>query len=235
MKHLSIIIPVFNEEETITEVVTAVDQVTLPGWKKEIIVIDDGSLDGTQKKVSQLKRTIPVKLIVHPTNKGKGQAVQSGMKQASGEYILIQDADLEYSPSDIPRLLKPVEEGMSQVVYGTRLKRRPNLTRDERTLRFFFHYVGNRSLSFLLSLLYGHSLTDIETGYKLFPKDAVNNMKLISKGFEFEPEITIKLLKSGFSIQEVPIRTNPRGYDKGKKLQTIPDGIKALRMILQHI
>ena len=152
MRRLSILIPVFNEEKTIAEILTAVDQIKLTHWNKEIIIIDDGSRDKTQEMVAQLKKTIPVKLIIHPKNMGKGKAIQSGMKVAKGEYILIQ-ADLEYSPSDIPRLLEPIEEGIAQVVYGTRLKRLPNLKRDERTPRFFLHYLGNRSLSLLVSLL----------------------------------------------------------------------------------
>jgi dolichol-phosphate mannosyltransferase len=235
-KKLSIIIPVYNEEASIRTVLKKLEELDLSPWKKEIIVVDDGSRDKTAKLLKEIIPTMEeAKVLQHKKNKGKGAAVQTGMSEANGEYILIQDADLEYNPSDIPSLLAPIDKMKSQVVYGTRLNRLPNFRREERTPRFFLHYLGNRSLSLLLSLLYKHTLTDIETGYKVFPKKAVTKMKLYSRGFEFEPEITIKLLKKGYTIHEVPITTNPRGYEKGKKLRTIPDGIKALRMILSHI
>jgi len=257
---LSIIIPVFNEEETVLTVITAVNKLSLSQWDKEIIIVDDGSTDATASIISgvippaggqmsrpkddqpfepeahgPLVQAENVKFFQHKKNLGKGAAVQTGIKRATGEYILIQDADLEYDPKQIPFLLAPIQERKAEIVFGTRLKRLPNFTRDEKTLRFFIHYLGNRMLSLLVSVLFGQWLTDIETGYKVFPKKVVKNLNLHSRGFEFEPEITVQLIKLGYKIYEVPIRTSPRGYEKGKKLRTVPDGIKALRMILQQL
>lgn len=231
---LSIIIPVFNEESTIRSVVESVNTVVLPYWAKEVIIIDDGSTDNTAETVkSLLLKHKNARLIRLEKNSGKGTAVIRGIKAAKGEYILIQDADLEYNPRQIPLLLLPIQQNKAHVVYGTRLRRLPNLKRDENTPRFLIHYLGNRLLSFLVSALYGQWLTDIETGYKVFPKNSVKRLRLTSRGFEFEPEITVQLMKHGYRIHEVPIKTTPRGYDKGKKLRTIPDGIKALMTILK--
>lgn len=234
MKSLSIIIPVYNEEHTIARVLSALNSIHLPAWKHEIIIIDDGSTDSTRKRIQNKLSLLPhASLIIHSKNSGKGTAVQSGMKKAKGEYILIQDADMEYSPGDISRLLKPIAEGRAEVVYGTRLNRLPNLKRDERTFRFLAHYFGNRILSLLVSILYAHPLTDIETGYKIFPRAIFKKANFTSRGFEFEPEITAKLLKSGYKITEIPITTNPRGYKEGKKLRTVPDGLHAVWTIVK--
>jgi dolichol-phosphate mannosyltransferase len=235
MKKLTILIPVYNEEETIAKVLKKVATIDTSPWVKEIIVIDDGSTDTTVRRITALKPDSMITLLRHKTNQGKGAAVRTGIKKARGDYILIQDADLEYDPHDIPALLRPIIEKRAEVVYGTRLKRLPNLLRDERTPRFLLHYLGNRALSFLTGVLYNHSLTDLETGYKVFPKRAVSDMELVARRFEFEPEITIKLIKKGYTIHEVPIRTNPRGYDKGKKLRTIPDGILAVKTIFRYL
>jgi hypothetical protein len=141
---------------------------------------------------------------------------------------------LEYDPKFIPDLIKPILTNKTQVVYGTRLNRWPHIGREERTIRFFIHYFGNRFLSFLVSVLYGTWVTDIETGYKVLPKKFIKQVHMFSHGFEIEAEITVQLLKKGYTIVEVPITTNPRGYDQGKKLETIPDGIKAVSMIVKH-
>ena len=159
---------------------------------------------------------------------GKGAAVRTGFKKASGDYIIIQDADLEYDPREITKLLKPIRDKKAQVVYGTRLKRLPNFTRDERNIRFFIQYTGNKFLSLMTSILYGQWITDMETCYKLFPKEALDKVELHARGFEFEPEITAKLLKKGYRILEIPISTNPRGFEQGKKLDPMRDGVKAL-------
>jgi len=227
---LSIIIPVYNEEKTIADVIKAVHAVELSGIQKEIIIVNDGSTDGTENEV---KKTLPtykdVQFLIHKTNRGKGAAVRTGIEKATGEYILIQDADLEYNPQDITKLLQPITQNSSvSVVYGTRLKRLPNFARDERTYRFFIQYLGNKFLSFVTSILYGQWITDMETCYKIFPKKAIDGISLRSRGFDFEPEITAKLLKKGYKIEEVPISTNPRGYDQGKKLHPIKDGTIAL-------
>lgn len=232
---LSIIIPVFNEEKTIEVLYSKVAAVSMPGIKKEIIIIDDGSTDKTRsvlKKLKQIHKEII--FITHDSNKGKGFAIQSGIKKASGDYCIIQDADLEYNPQEIPSLMAPIISGRSTVVYGTRLKRLPNFKRDERTVLFFMHYLGNRMLSFLTSILYGHWITDMETCYKVIPTKVIKNMQLSASRFDFEPEITAKLLKNGYKIYEIPIVTNPRGYTEGKKLHAVRDGIQAFWTLLRY-
>lgn len=233
---LTIIIPVFNEEDTVQRVLHVVNRVHLASWQKEIIIINDGSTDRTAQIIKELLPKLKnVHLITLDKNQGKGSAVIRGLREANGDYVLIQDADLEYDPSQIPLLLLPIQEKRAEVVFGTRLKRLPNLRRDERTFRFLAHYLGNRALSFLLSILYKQWITDIETGYKVFPKKAISGLSLSARGFEFEPEITIQLIKRGYKIYEIPIRTLPRGYDQGKKLRTVPDGFKALTMIFRKL
>jgi dolichol-phosphate mannosyltransferase len=231
---LSIIIPVFNEEKTIKHILERVENVSLKNVEKEIIIVDDGSTDQTPKIIKEIAKKNTHIFIRHKKNSGKGSAIQSGFHKATGDYILIQDADLEYDPSYIPSLLIPILKKKARVVYGTRLNRLPNITREERTLQFFIHYFGNRFLSFMVSILYGAWLTDIETGYKMIPKEFLNEMTILSKGFDIEAEITVKLLKKGYSISEVPIQANPRGYNEGKKLQTIPEGLRALKIILTY-
>lgn len=231
---LSIIIPVFNEETTILEVLERVDKTRVLNVNKEIIVVDDGSTDSTLKKVKNSTYFKKIKLIEQKRNSGKGSAVGAGIKKATGEYILIQDADLEYHPNFINRLIDPVRNGNAKVVYGTRLNRLPNLKRDEKIPLFLLHYFGNRFLSLITSLLYLSWLTDIETCYKLFPKKAVLGLNLKAKRFDFEPEITAKLLKKGYKILEVPISTVPRDYKHGKKLNTFKDGTIALVTLLKE-
>jgi len=232
---LSIIIPVYNEEKTIVEVLKRVDSLKIDGVEKEIIVIDDGSTDATASVISNFEFQISnFKKIQHQKNQGKGAAVKTGIKNATGDYVIIQDADLEYNPKDIERLVAPIKEKKAKVVYGTRLRRLPNLARDERTFQFLVHYFGNRFLSLLTSILYGQWLTDMETCYKLFPRKALDEIKLNARGFEFEPEITAKLLKRGYRILEIPISTNPRGYNEGKKLNTIRDGTIALITLFRY-
>lgn len=231
--NLSIIIPVFNEEKTIREVIKRVLALKIDGVNKEIIVVDDGSTDST-KILLKKNKSKAVKVVFHDNNLGKGSAVKTGIENSSGDYIVIQDADLEYNPLDIKKLTDEVSKNKAKVVYGTRLKRLPNFSRDERKPLFLIHYLGNRFLSLLTSILYGQWLTDMETCYKLFPKSAVGNMKLKARRFDFEPEITAKLLKKGYKILEVPISTIPRGYEEGKKLNTIKDGTVALWTLFKY-
>lgn len=238
MMKLSIIIPVFNEEKTILEILKRVINIKIPNIDKEIIIVNDGSTDAT---ASEIRNSIPIKsgrnfkIFRHTKNLGKGAAVRTGIQNATGDYIIIQDADLEYNPNDISRLIEPIKKNNGRiVVFGTRLKRLPNFLRDERTPRFFLHYIGNRILSFITSILYGQWITDMETCYKLFPKNAAYEMTLRSKRFDFEPEITSKLLKKGYRVVEVPITTNPRGYKEGKKLNTFKDGMIALWTLLKY-
>jgi len=234
MKKLSIIIPVFNEEKTISEIIKRVTEVDILGIEKQIIVVNDGSTDATAKALLNVPKAANLKIINQIKNQGKGAAVRTGIKNASGDYILIQDADLEYNPKEIEKLVKPVLGGESKVVYGTRLKRLPSFSKEERTPQFMLHYIGNKFLSLLTSILYGQWLTDMETCYKLFPKKAIEGANLRSRRFDFEPEITAKILKKGFSILEVPITTNPRGYDQGKKLNTVKDGTIALWTLIKY-
>lgn len=229
---LTIIVPVFNEEKTILKVLDRLSKVNIPSVEKEIIVVDDGSTD---KTVDQIKKSkLKMKFIQHRKNQGKGKAVRSGIEKATGDYIIIQDADLEYDPLFIQKLLLPILKKEAKVVYGTRLNRWPDFSKDERTLLFLLHYLGNRFLSLLTSILYGQWITDMETCYKLFPRAAIKGIALNSKSFDFEPEITAKLLKKGYKILEVPISTTPRGYEEGKKLNTIRDGSIALYSLIKY-
>lgn len=230
---LSIIIPIYNEEKTVATVIKRVIKVALPVTKKEIIIVDDGSSDKSKEIIKKMNLK-GIKFFSHKKNQGKGAAVITGMKKATGDYIIIQDADLEYDPKDIKKLLKALKEKKKPVVYGTRLNRLPNFSKDEKTFLFFSHYLGNKMLSLVTSMLYAHWLTDMECCYKLFPREAIVNMPLHARGFEFEPEITAKLLKKGYKIAEVPISTNPRGYDEGKKLNTFRDGFKAIWTLLKY-
>lgn len=230
---ISIIIPVYNEEKTIASVIEHVYATDI--GKKEIIVVNDGSIDGTKNAIEDCKKKYKNLIVIHHSkNLGKGSAVKSGIGKATGEYIIIQDADLEYNPEDIPNLLKPIKDKKAEVVYGTRLKRMPNFKRDERSFRFFSHYMGNKMLSFLTSVFYGQWVTDMETGYKVFPKKLVETMDLKARSFDFEPEITAKLMKRNYKIHEVSISTNPRNYKEGKKLHTIKDGCKALWTLVKY-
>lgn len=227
---LSIIIPVFNEEKTVDEILRKVYAVKLPySIKKEIIVIDDGSNDSSKFKVQNLKG---VKLISHSKNLGKGAAIRTGLKLAKGEVIIIQDADLEYDPNYYPLLLKPILENRADIVYGTRLINYPLKFWGKDKTILPTHLIANRFLTGLTNLLYDSNITDMETCYKVFRADALLGIKLKSSGFGFEPEITAKFLKKGFKIFEVPIRVKPRTHKEGKKINWT-DGFKAVFVLLK--
>ncbi|MDP2585504.1 MAG: glycosyltransferase family 2 protein [Candidatus Levybacteria bacterium] len=232
---LSIIIPVFNEEKTISQMLEKISGLEVDNVIKQVVIVNDGSTDRTKNEIeSFINKHSEIKIITHSKNQGKGAAIRTGIKNATGEYIIIQDADLEYNPQDIKKLIKPILDGISRVAYGTRLNRLPSFSMEERTPQFLLHYLGNKFLSLLTSILYGQWITDMETCYKLFPKKAVEDMRLNARGFEFEPEITAKLLKKGYKILEIPISTKPRGYDEGKKLNTVKDGFIALWSLLKY-
>lgn len=232
---LSIVIPVFNEQKTIETLLKAVAAVDISPVIKEIIVVNDCSTDNTAALLQGMKKKLKeLKIITHKKNQGKGAAVRTGMHHATGDYIVIQDADLEYNPQDYKKLLQPILEGKTEVVYGSRLQRLPHLKGEESRPQFLIHYFGNRILSLITSILYLQWITDMETCYKVFPRAFIEKTSIHGTGFEFEPEITAKLIKSGYKIQEVSIRTTPRGYEEGKKLQTIPDGIKALKTLVKY-
>ena len=231
---LSIIIPAYNEEKTIGIVLDRLQKVNLSDLKKEIIVVDDGSRDKTVRVVREKQKNFKeVILIEKSSNGGKGTAVTTGIKNAKGDLLLIQDADLEYNPEDIPRLLKPILNKKVKVVYGTRLRTDFKLFGKEKT-PLPFHFFGNKFLSLITSLLYGEAITDMETGYKAFTKDAIEGIDFKSRSFDFEPEITAKILKKGLKILELDIKIIPRGYDEGKKIHPIKDGAIALFTLLKY-
>jgi dolichol-phosphate mannosyltransferase len=232
---LSIIVPVFNETNTVSRVIRKLSALKIPKVQKEIIIVDDGSIDTTPSKIRKITARIKdVKTIFHQKNLGKGEAIKNGIKQATGDYIIIQDADLEYNPDLIPLLINPIQKRQTEVVYGTRLKHLPYFLTEEKTFLFLLHYLGNRIISLLMSIFYGQWITDIETGYKIFPKRALENINLEAKGFDFEPEITSKLLKSGYRILEIPISVYPRNYNEGKKFKTFKDGGIALWSVIKY-
>lgn len=232
---ISIIIPVYNEEETIGEIVSKVNEIDLPGKLiKEIIIVDDASTDDSIIKSQNLKLRIKnLKIISHIINKGKGAAIRTGLKNSTGDIILIQDADLEYDPNDYPRLIEPILSGRAKVVYGTRLKNYPVRIFGKKHTPFLTHYLGNKFLSLATRMFYSSKITDMETCYKVFSKEVIKNINIKSNRFEFEPEITAKILKAGYKIYEVPIKVKPRGYDEGKKI-TWRDGFLAIWTLIKY-
>jgi glycosyltransferase involved in cell wall biosynthesis len=220
IRKLSVIVPVFNERTTLVEVIRRMRTVELPdGIEREIIVIDDGSTDGTRDVLRQLGDST-VRVLKHETNRGKGAAVRTGLQVASGDYILIQDADLEYDPEDWPKMIAPVQRGRARVVYGSRFT-------GERRNMLFLHWVGNRLLSLVTNVLYNTTLSDMETCYKLVDRSLMLELGLRSDRFDIEPEITAKILRRRIRIYEVPISYMGREFDEGKKI-TWRDGFAAL-------
>jgi glycosyltransferase involved in cell wall biosynthesis len=220
MRKLSVIMPVYNERTTVVEVLRRMRTVELPdGIDREIIVVDDGSTDGTRDVLRQLHDST-VRVLWHKGNRGKGAAVRSGIEVASGDYVLIQDADLEYDPEDWPKLVAPVLRGRAQVVYGSRFT-------GERRNMLFLHWVGNRMLSLVTNVLYNTTLSDMETCFKLVDRNLLVDLKLRCNRFDIEPEITAKILKRKIRIYEVPISYTGREFDEGKKI-TWRDGFAAL-------
>src|SRR5512139_650942 len=205
---LSVIIPVYNEETTIQEILKQVRAVNLA---HEIIIVDDGSTDGTRALLKAEEQQPGTLVIYHEHNQGKGAAVRTGFDRAAGDIFLIQDADLEYDPRDYPMLLRPIEEGRVKVVYGSRFL-------GPRKAMLFWHMLGNKFLTLLTNVLYNTILSDMETCYKVFRADVIRDIPLRSRRFEFEPEITAKVLKRGHRIFEVPISYNGREYHEGKKI-----------------
>lgn len=224
--NLSVVIPVYNERETLADIVKAVLATELA---YEIILVDDGSTDGTRNLYPQLKELDEsIRVILHQKNLGKGGALQTGFQAAKGDVIIIQDADLEYDPRDYPAMIRPIKEGKAAVVYGSRFRGGPSKT------MFFMNMVGNKFLTLVANILYNTILTDIETCYKAFRADVIKSIPIRSRGFDFEPEITAKVLKRGHRIYEVPISYNGREYEEGKKIRPWRDGPIALWCLVKY-
>ncbi|MFN2138120.1 MAG: glycosyltransferase family 2 protein [Candidatus Promineifilaceae bacterium] len=223
---LSVIMPVFNERETL---VPAVKAVLAIDTVNELVIVDDGSTDGTRALYDEVT-ALDERVVVHlqKKNQGKGSAVRTGFEIAGGDILLIQDADLEYDPRDYPALVQPIEEGRAAVVYGSRFRGGPTKT------MFFWHMVGNKFLTLVTNVLYNTILSDMETCYKVFRADVIRDIPLRAKGFEFEPEITSKVLKRGHRIYEVPISYNGREFEEGKKLNPWREGPKAFYYLIKY-
>ena len=222
-KLLSVIVPVYNEHNTVGEIVRRMRLVDL-SIDLEIVVVDDGSVDGTDKVLAAIEDST-VRVVRHPANRGKGAAVRTGVAAARGDLVLFQDADLEYDPQDWPRLLAPVLLGRARVVYGSRYI-------GERETMTIPHWLGDRSLALLTTLLFNATVSDVETGYKLIDRVLLESLNLEAEGFDFEPEITAKLLRRHERIYEVPITYAGRALQEGRKF-TWRDGIKAARTLLR--
>jgi len=220
---LSIIIPAFNEASFLPEVMRRVEETP---YDKEIVVVDDCSTDGTREYLKGLDKD-RAKVILHEKNMGKGAALRNGIAVATGDVIIIQDADFEYDPKDYPALLAPIAEGKADVVYGSRFLGGPH------RVLFFWHYVGNTFITLISNIFTDLNLTDMETGYKVFRREVFKDIAIESNRFGFEPEITAKVAKRGFRIYEVPISYSGRSYQEGKKI-TWKDGVKALFTILKY-
>jgi glycosyltransferase involved in cell wall biosynthesis len=215
--------PVYNERDTIGEIIPRVLAVPL---RIDLIVVDDGSTDGTRDLLADLHKQFAFKLILQPGNGGKGAALRRGFGEVSGDLVVIQDADLEYSPEEFPELIALICQGRADVVFGSRFLGRHRVF-------LFTHYAGNRLLTLITNVLYNTMLTDMETCYKVMRTDVLRSMRLESDGFGIEPEMTAKIFKRGYRVYEVPITYDGRGYDEGKKI-TWRDGLVALWVLLKY-
>lgn len=225
---LSILMPVYNEAGTIHEIVSRVEAVDLGDVRKELIIVDDGSQDGTREVLKKMSEGSPHKIYFHGQNMGKGAALRTALTYAEGDIILIQDADLEYDPAEYTELVKPILEGRADVVYGSRLSG----AKVARAFNFW-HYIGNKMLTFITNVLYNSILSDMETCYKVFRADVIKNFQIKSNKFDFEPEITAKVLKRKYKLYEMPISYYGRDFSEGKKI-TWRDGFSAIWALIKY-
>jgi glycosyltransferase involved in cell wall biosynthesis len=220
---LSVVMPVYNERETIDEII---DRVLAVPMRVELVVVDDCSKDGTREHLAELQKQHGFTLLLQERNQGKGAALRRGFSAVNGDLVVIQDADLEYSPEEFPQLVELIVEGRADVVYGSRFLGRHRVF-------LYTHYLGNRLLTFLTNVLYNTMLTDMETCYKVMRREVLQGLELKSNGFGIEPELTAKIFKRGYRVYEVPITYDGRGYDEGKKIGW-KDGLVALWVLLKY-
>ncbi len=223
---LSVLVPVFNEVETVAEILRRVRAVDT-GLELEIVVVDDGSTDGTREILHQQASIKDTQIIYHETNQGKGASVCTALQHATGDILLVQDADLEYDPREYPDLLRPILEGRAQVVYGSRFRGGPHKA------MFFWHMLGNKFLTLITNILYDTILSDMETCYKVFTREVADKLQLKSPRWGFDPEITTQILKMGYRIYEVPISYTGREFYEGKKISW-RDGLVVLWTLLKY-
>ncbi len=221
---LSVIIPCYNERATISSLVARVRAVAPDA---EVLIIDDGSTDGTREVLPEVETTFGARVLLHDANGGKGKAIRTGLRAATGDILLIQDADLEYDPRDYPALLQPILEGNADVVYGSRFLGAP------RRAMMFWHMIANKLLTLMTNILYDTILSDMETGYKVFKRHTIDGLTLRANRFDFEPEITAKILRRRYRIFEVPITFVPREYAEGKKIG-LWDAFEAVWALLRY-